>query len=195
MYTNKKNNNFGFTLLETIVAVAILVTAIIGPFSLASQSINAQGRAKNNLIAANLAQEGLELFRNYRANNILKMLNDANNTGNAPDYSLWLVGADACRAASGCGIDAFTYIQFPPNSSIVDLNGCASLESCTLYLNDNGVYRHNPSGIGGIPTKFHRTITIQEITINTEIKVTATVWWSDSLGTDSFSVSTHLMNW
>src|SRR3989338_4478804 len=110
MQINKKNNNFGFTLLETIVAVSILVTAIVGPFSLASQSINAQGRAKNNLIAANLAQEGLELFRNYRANNILKMLKNANDAGTAPDYTVWLEGADACfglPSAAGCGIDAF----------------------------------------------------------------------------------------
>lgn len=201
MNINKKNNNFGFTLLETIVAVSILVTAIMGPFSLASQSINAQGKAKNNLIAANLAQEALELFRNFRANNILRHPITTGDfyTDTGP---YWLDGAGdkgsgtACWSSNGCGIDALTYIQFPPNSSVVDLLNCgASNNYCVLYLNDiSGVYGH--TNTGSTITKFHRKITIQEVTTDPpEIKVTATVWWDDSLGAGTFSVTTHLMNW
>jgi prepilin-type N-terminal cleavage/methylation domain-containing protein len=189
MNFDKKNKDSGFTLLETIVAVSILVTAIVGPFSLASQSIRAQGVAKNNLIAANLAQEGLELFRNYRANNILR------NSADGGDFAIeigihWLDGTSECVgsvSSTGCGIDALEKVND------VSLSSCNSLNQCTLYINTNGVYGHNASGVA---TKFHRKITLEEISVNPpEIKITATVWWGDSLGTDSFSVSTHLLNW
>ena len=89
------------------------------------------------------------------------------------------------------------YIQFPPNSEVIDLPGCGALNSCMLYLNDNGVYSYNPNG--GTPTKFHRKINIETVPpddpLSPEIKVTATVSWGDSFGSDSFSVITHLMNW
>ena len=189
--TNKKN---GFTLLETIVAVSILISAVIGPFTLASQTIRAQSVAKNNLIAANLAQEGLELFRNYRANNILKMLKDANDSGDPPDYSIWLDGTAECRNPGGCGADMLDYIQFPGSPpSDPALPGCGALDGCALYIDADGVYSHRPTGT---KTNFQRKITVADVTADPpEIKVTVLVTWNDAVGGDQFEVSTHLLNW
>lgn len=184
------NTKKGFTLLETIVAVSILISAVIGPFTLASQTIRSQSIAKNNLIAANLAQEGLELFRNYRANNILKMLEDADISGNPPDYSHWLDGTAACRGGSGCGIDPLDYIQAPP--TYPDLPGCGVLDSCTLYIDANGVYSHRPAGT---KTEFKRTITLTDTANPWEIKVIAVVTWNDATSGGQFEVSTNLLNW
>lgn len=61
----------GFTLIETMVALA-LVTIAMGPvFILAISSVNAASRIEHNLIAANLAQEGIEVVRNIRDTNWL----------------------------------------------------------------------------------------------------------------------------
>ena len=65
------NANKGFTLIEAMVAL-VLFTIAMGPvFILATSSINAASRIEHNLIAANLAQEGIEVVRNIRDTNWL----------------------------------------------------------------------------------------------------------------------------
>lgn len=61
----------GFTLLETIVALALIVSAIIGPFTLATRGVFGAKFSKNKIVALNLSQEGLELVRVMRENNVL----------------------------------------------------------------------------------------------------------------------------
>ncbi len=178
------NNNIkkGFTLLETIVAVSVLVTAIIGPFNLASQTIQAQSIARNDLIAANFAQEGIELFRNYRSNNVLRADGDTTH---------WLDGTAACETAEGCAIDPDQLVDAP------DLPACGpTSESCRLYINEaTGVYEHCLVGSCGTRTQYFRSIHLEQVNANPEeILVTVTVKWGDN-GNESFSVSTHLLNW
>lgn len=69
----KKNGlaSDGFTLIETIIALAVITSAVVGPFSLATKGILNASFAKNKIIAANLSQEGVELVRKIRENNIL----------------------------------------------------------------------------------------------------------------------------
>jgi len=59
-------NNRGFTLVEVIVAVGMISLVLVGVISSISLSLSSVARAENNLIAANLAQEGLEIVRNIR---------------------------------------------------------------------------------------------------------------------------------
>ena len=70
----------GFTLIETIIALAVITSAVVGPFGLATRGILNSSFAKNKIIAANLSQEGIELVRKIRENNIL--------AGRAWDYSI-----------------------------------------------------------------------------------------------------------
>jgi len=59
----------GFTLIETMVAL-VLITIAMGPvFILATSSVNVASRIEHNLIASNLAQEGIEVIRNIRDTN------------------------------------------------------------------------------------------------------------------------------
>lgn len=60
--------NKGFTLIETLVALAVLSTALIGVLSLIILNISNARNVEKNLIAANLAQEGIEVVRNMRDN-------------------------------------------------------------------------------------------------------------------------------
>jgi len=59
----------GFTLIETMVAL-VLITVAMGPvFILATSSVNVASRIEHNIIASNLAQEGIEVIRNIRDTN------------------------------------------------------------------------------------------------------------------------------
>ena len=57
---NKKNNkNSGFTLVETLVAVAILSIAILATFSAVQNGLQDSGISKERITAFWLAQEGM----------------------------------------------------------------------------------------------------------------------------------------
>ena len=162
-----KNRNRGFSLLETTVAVAILVAAVIGPLTLASSSIKASSQAKNNLVAAGLAQEGVELMRNFRANNIFN------------DFS-WTAGMDSCFSAAGCQIDA----------AILEIDACGASCSNLNFGQNSGLYSYG----AGSPTIFIRTINIETVSAN-EIKINVSISWQEKFGQQKFELEEHLLNW
>ena len=69
-----------FTLIEVMIAVAILTTAVGAAFSLIRQNLVASSINQASLIAAYLGQEGVEIVKNIRDNNWL--------AGNDWDYGL-----------------------------------------------------------------------------------------------------------
>ncbi len=157
----------GFSLLETTIAIAIMVSAILGPMGISSQSIRAASVARNNIIASNLAQEGLELVRVFRHNNRI--------VGQS-----WTQGLDACLSANGCRIDARD----------LSVQACASV--CDLFKFDDSLKLYNY--FSGANTIFRRTIIISNIT-GDEIRVRASVGWSDKFGDQAFNLETSVFDW
>ncbi len=64
--------NKGFTLIETMVALGILVFVLTGMVSLIIMNITSARNIEKNLIAGNLAQEALEVVRSMRDNDWLE---------------------------------------------------------------------------------------------------------------------------
>jgi len=58
-----------FTLIETMVALAIFSVSVVSLIAMTSQGIANVSLAKNKLIASYLAQEGIEVVRNDRDSN------------------------------------------------------------------------------------------------------------------------------
>ena len=65
---NIKNHNFnkGFTLVESLVAIAILMVAIAGPMYLSQKGLATTELSTNQMIASYLAQDGMEAVKNIR---------------------------------------------------------------------------------------------------------------------------------
>lgn len=60
------NSSRGFTLIEALVALVILTLALVPALIFASSLSATTSVAKNNLVAINLAQEGVEVVRALR---------------------------------------------------------------------------------------------------------------------------------
>lgn len=67
MKTNKINNK-GFTLIEALVSIALIMTAVMGPLSLTFNALKVIRENRNRVTASYLAEETLENFKNYRDN-------------------------------------------------------------------------------------------------------------------------------
>lgn len=183
MKTNKLQlHNLGFTLIETIVAIAILTMVITGPLSLSAQSLKAASAAKNNFLAANLAQEGIELIRFYRTNNMLRCSSNCD--------TAWLNGIingppGNCQSGNGCYIAANNFV----------LNQCSGgvyPSGCPLLKIDpaNNFYNYT----SGTDSIFQRTIKL--ITINSDtVRVQVTITWAGNGGIQSLTVEEIMLNW
>src|ERR1017187_8643710 len=68
----------GFTLIETLVAIAIITLAVAGPLYTASRAIIAAETSSDQLTASYLAQEGIEYVRLMRDNEYLAVYNTVN---------------------------------------------------------------------------------------------------------------------
>lgn len=62
----KQRNQKGFTLLETFIAITVLMLALVGPLTVTQRSIRAGAIAKEQVIASFLAQDALEYIRAVR---------------------------------------------------------------------------------------------------------------------------------
>lgn len=131
-YTPSK---FGFTLVETLVAVSILLVVIVGPMSIASQGLKNAYFAGDQTTAVYLAQESLEHIIRLRDNVALLNYEDFKSDGNVSDgdgdTGEWYGDLSAsCRGASGCDYD-----------TIEDgYKNCGVTDACTLSH-----YRGDPS--------------------------------------------------
>jgi len=93
--------NKGFTLIETMVALGVLVFVLTGMVSLIIANITSAKNIEKNLIAGNLAQEALEVVRSMRDNDWL----EGNGFGDFlpvnSDYSVQWDDTDLSRGLSG----------------------------------------------------------------------------------------------
>lgn len=169
MITSRKTQN-GFTIIETLVAITILMIAIAGPLTIASQALHAAQDAKNQMIATNLAQETVEEIRNLKDNNVANsslfdlFYGYTTNTANA-NVGPWEVETDSD------GSYAFA--------------SCAQIDNpnCNLYLDPSQGYIYEQT-FASSPTPFKRSFSMMSIGdhnneqgIN-EYVLTVTVSWT-----------------
>ncbi len=171
----------GFTVLESIVAIAVLSLAISGAFSAVQQSLSQAIIAKDEVKAFYLAQEAFEMIRNKRDSNLVANIN------NGPvDWLDGITDADKCPFNNTCRVNA---------DSSFEICG-AAWDSCPVLKQDTG--GSNPTYLygytSGIDTNFKREIQIESINAD-EISVTVQISWTKGILPFTFKVKTLLLNW
>lgn len=163
LFTNKRA---GFTLLETMVAIGIIVIGLMSSLSLITNALSVVSNIQDRLIAANLAAEGIEVVRNIRDNNWLQ---------NRGDTSKWNLGLD-----NGDYSAAYNSLALGLSSDVL------------LKLNPlSGIYSYAP---GDNPTGFKRKISITNLS-SYEIRVISTTTWQRKGITYNIAAEDHLFNW
>ena len=170
-----QSNTQGFTIIETLVAITILMIAIAGPLTVANKALTAAVYARDQMIASYLAQDGMEYVKNVRSTD---KLTDA--TG------AWLRSFSSCGSSSTyCKVDTVKGIISQDNS--IGGSGDQLYLTVVPTLSSNPFYTHDSSGI---PTQFHRYFNVVPSPANaSEAEITMTVSWQT--GTLANSVILH----
>jgi len=145
---SKKVYRSGFTVLETLVAVSVLLVGVVGPISLIVQALSSTSFSRNHIVAYNLAQEGIELMRAVRDDMALCTALGAADFTNLGSLTPGYFKFDALLSTTiSCG---GTNMNVPkPIQSI------ASTCDTPLHIN-GGVYTYT----GGTVTAFSRCVLV-----------------------------------
>lgn len=179
-HSNVKNKA-GFSLLEALVSISILITAFVGILTLASRSIGSASLAKNQIIAFNLAEEAVELVRYVRDSNSIQGLS-------------WLIADpdsgetfyDLCQDPDGCLINI---LLDPPYREITRCPGeCQPIK----YNPTTGRYGYSD----GNDTIFRRTVTITPLPSGYEAKIEVKMDWQESFSSSpGFTIEESIFDW
>ena len=196
-FTPNQNPNAGFSLVETLVAIAILLIIIVGPMSIATNSANSTSFANQQVMAYFLAQEGLELAQKGRDDFLLSAFDNASDEG---DNDAW----DDFTRSNGQFRDCFRNdgcsLEIDDGSvGTVIVDRCQNATDCRLYLttdaNKRSKYTYDDSNNAEI-TDFTRIINMEEISTNKDVLVTSVVTWrtGNQIAEQSTTATTYLYN-
>jgi len=173
----------GFTLIEVMVAIAILTLSVGGSYMLLRYVWNSASYNQSRLIAVYLAQEGIELVRNLRDNYW---------AGPTPCHEL----ADGLY--DDCLLPGDWEIQYDDTRDSFYNRGIFVAPGKNLYINGLGYYGYN----GGTKTNFRRKINLNYVQDNIAggattyyLEVKSTVYWTIRGNEYNFEVKDRLYDW
>jgi len=156
-----------FTLVEILTVLFVISVAMIGLLALIVQNIQSQNFNKYNLIAYQLAQEGIELVRQVRDSNVNNSL-------------AWDTNLDP-------GYYYMDYLDITPISTT------EAAPETQLYQDSGGFYIHDS---GASSTPFYRWLEIERLSgLDYASYVRSTVSWEEHDRSYTYQLETILYDW
>jgi len=164
----------GFTVIEVLLAITIIIIGTGGVFALTARTVAVASANNNKLVASYLAQEGVEIVRNIRDTNFLKI---REGVALSWDEGIILPG-------SVCATSPFCQADYSQNSLSVAAGGPLFRDGVT------NLYNHT----AGTPTIFIREI--KTVAVGTDkIEVEVKVLWSERGDGREVQAVTEIYNW
>lgn len=176
----------GYSLVEVLVAVSILMLSIVGPLTIAMKSFQSAQYARQQNTAFFLAQEGITIINTIRNNAALAVYTGASN--NSWDWTQ-SAGVWDCHFEAGCNID------FRDSLLADNMVSCDSaVDACRLKFSEDApraVYQM----VEGEDTPYTRVIRLTNVN-NHEVLVESTVTWDSALlgGSQTVTLSASLFD-
>ncbi len=190
---SKNQNQKGFSLVETLVALTILLVSLVAPMTIASKSLQNIFYAREQYTAIMLAQEGLEATVYLQRS---AMVDALHNGGNA--WTWYTLLPSNCRGANGCGLD---FSGNATNPVSVAVNNCGSGgTACLLNLDTGSSRARYHHGGSGTPSPYSRIIRVTDAGSGnfSQVVVESEVTWSSvvfpSNTNESIIVRTNLFD-
>ena len=162
----------GFTLVEVLVAITLLLIVIVGPMQILTRTNHSTAYATEQQIAWFLAQEGLEMAQQGRDWYLLQYFGPAALSDPWAKFSSTTAAGGIfkpCFSATGCDITLDT----AGSTTVTKCSGNA----CQLYLLTSGRNRYQHTSTGASTTPFTRVIKMQETGAGSEVTATSTISW------------------
>lgn len=203
---DKKNN--GFTLLEMLLALSVISVGVMAAFTLSTANLNTVKANGQRVLAANLAREGIEVVRNIRDSNWLKIQANADCGGT---LCTWDQNLD-----QGTSTIAYDKTDLGLNIAAGEtIEDCFTDKTCMiLEKNDTGYHIYTDSGE---ETNMARVIILKAICQDSDdtgeletssdltcsgvfeekvgLQVTSQVFWRDFSKDHTIEVVEELYNW
>lgn len=169
----------GFTLIETLVAITILLVVIIGPMTIANRGMQTAFFAGDQTTAIYLAQEAIEYIQMLRDNSALTNYQDYVGDGSDGDGNTWSwyqALNSNCKDSDGCDINF--------SGASVSYRDCTTSTNCRLnkYTGSSvsgRVYAYT-TGADWTPSIFTRRVRVGNSS-GGGVPVTVTVTWNSTL--------------
>lgn len=147
----KKNKSSGFTIIEAMIAATVISVGLIGVLTLCTMSMKFGRISLNRVIAANLAQEGIEVIRSMRDD--IWLSGDLDPWDNPP-----------FNVTSGSE-DGIIFWNTLSDNWEWDVTNSGYWAGARFYLDAQGRYiQYGSSPSSGAATNFWRTIEISSAT-------------------------------
>lgn len=193
----------GFSLVESLVAITVLIVGVLGPLNIAARGIGDGLFARNQIVANYLAQEAIEIIVNKRyalaREYIYTPLPDGEGLFEQDD-ELWnciphdnLTPVCAARYQPGQLPSELTLVNFTNDQACTDSPGCYLIFNTAsgLYLPPANLNQLGPNERGPV---FRRDIqtTLISVSGGDVLKVFVTVEWKNKDVDKSLTVVEYL---
>ena len=179
-----------FSFIEVLVSVTIASTVFIAIISLANQNIASAQLTRDRFLAANLAQEGIEIIANLRSNNWKTFNSNFDLTnGSLVDWR----GQAGCQPASvdSCILADGAYVANYDSVRLTAVSG----GNDRILKDSNGKYcQSNVGSCSGTLTPFRRVTTLTTINPH-QLRVDVQIAWTYNNLAQAVSAEDRLYNW
>jgi prepilin-type N-terminal cleavage/methylation domain-containing protein len=189
----------GFSLVETLVAITILLIAIVGPMTILTTTSNSTSFATDQVTAFFLAQEGVELAQLARDNIVLnRFLPNTDGRWDDDPWTTFTTGGTYSRCFDGRGCGLYLDNSTAPGVTVTDQYCNHSSNPCVIRFDDTSPdnerfrFTHEPSA--GAETEYTREIFFTDL--GDEVQVRSEVTWfpGNSRTPQTITVETVLIN-